>query len=95
MATYHLRLKNDTKSGGGKVSAKRHAGYILREDGKSHADYINREGSQITRMIVFSRAISCPNGRRVPRKNFSLRQLAMKTKEMCGTEKLNCRFRMN
>ena len=49
MATYHLRLKNDTKSGGGKVSAKRHAGYILREDGKSHADYINREGSQITK----------------------------------------------
>ena len=46
MATYHLRVKDDTKSGGGKVSAKRHADYIFREDGKSHADYINREGTQ-------------------------------------------------
>ena len=46
MATYHLRVKNDTKSGGGKVSAKRHAVYIFREDGKSHVDYINREGAQ-------------------------------------------------
>ena len=45
MATYHLRVKNNTKSGGGKVSAKRHADYIFREDGKSHADYINREGA--------------------------------------------------
>ena len=49
MATYHLRVKNDTKSGGGKVSAKRHADYIFREDGKSHADYINREGAQSDR----------------------------------------------
>ena len=46
MATYHLRVKNDTKSSGVKVSAKRHAEYILREEGKSHADYINREGAQ-------------------------------------------------
>lgn len=49
MATYHLRVKNDTKSGGRKVSAKRHADYIFREDGKSHADYINREGAQSNR----------------------------------------------
>ena len=46
MATYHLRLKNDTQPSGAKVSAKRHVDYILREDGKSHADYINREGAQ-------------------------------------------------
>lgn len=46
MATYHLRIKNDTQPSGTKVSAKRHADYILREDGKSHADYINREGAQ-------------------------------------------------
>ena len=46
MASYHLRVKNDTKSGGRKVSAKRHAEYILREEGKAHADYINREGFQ-------------------------------------------------
>ena len=46
MATYHLRVKNDTNPGGKKVSAKRHVDYILREDGKSHADYINREGTQ-------------------------------------------------
>ena len=46
MATYHLRVKNDTQPSGIKVSAKRHADYILREDGKSHADYINREGAQ-------------------------------------------------
>ena len=46
MATYHLRVKNDTNPGGTKVSAKRHADYILRENGKAHADYINREGAQ-------------------------------------------------
>ena len=46
MATYHLRVKNDNKPSGGKVSAKRHAEYILREDGKTHADYINRKGKQ-------------------------------------------------
>lgn len=46
MATYHLRIKNDTKANGTKVSAKRHADYILREDAKAHADYINREGAQ-------------------------------------------------
>ena len=49
MATYHLRVKNDTQPSGTKVSAKRHADYILREDGKSHADYINREGAQSER----------------------------------------------
>ena len=47
MATYHLRVKNDTKSGGGKVSAKRHADYIFREDGKSHADlYQSRRSTE-------------------------------------------------
>ena len=46
MASYHLRVKNDTHPTGKKISAKRHADYILREDGKAHADYINREGAQ-------------------------------------------------
>ena len=46
MATYHLRVKDDTKRSSSKVSPIRHADYILREDGKSHADYINREGTQ-------------------------------------------------
>ena len=30
MASYHLRLKNDSKVNGQKVSAKGHAEYILR-----------------------------------------------------------------
>ena len=51
MASYHLRLKNDRKSNGQRVSTKRHADYILREDGKAHAGYINREGSQATDCI--------------------------------------------
>ena len=46
MATYHLRVKDDTKSTGKRISAKRHADYILREEGEAHADYINREGAQ-------------------------------------------------
>ena len=49
MATYHLKVKDDTKSGGKRISAKKHVDYILREDGKSHADYINREGAQSDR----------------------------------------------
>lgn len=46
MATYHLRVKDDTKRSGSKVSPTRHADYILREEGQAHADYINREGAQ-------------------------------------------------
>ena len=46
MATYHLRVKDDTKLSGSKVSPTRHADYILREEGQAHADYINREGTQ-------------------------------------------------
>ena len=46
MATFHLRVKDDTKRSGSKVSPTRHADYILREKGKAHADYINREGNQ-------------------------------------------------
>ena len=49
MASYHLRVKDDTKSGGRRISAKKHVDYILREDGKSHVDYINREGTQSDR----------------------------------------------
>ena len=49
MATYHLRVKDDTKSTGKRISAKRHVDYILREEGKAHADYINREGAQSDR----------------------------------------------
>ena len=46
MATYHLRMKNDTKPNGVKVSARKHVDYIMREDSKKHAEYINREGKQ-------------------------------------------------
>ena len=49
MASYHLRVKDDTRQSGSKVSAKRHADYILREEGQAHADYINREGAQSDR----------------------------------------------
>ena len=57
MATYHLRIKDDTKSGGKRISAKKHVDYILREDGKSHADYINREGAQSDRNdCIFKRS---------------------------------------
>lgn len=48
MASYHLRLKNDTKPNGMRVSAKGHADYILRENAEAHANYINREGNQGT-----------------------------------------------
>ncbi len=49
MATYHLRVKDDTKSTSKRISAKRHVDYILREEGEAHADYINREGAQSDR----------------------------------------------
>ena len=48
MASYHLRLKNDRKPNGSRVSAKGHADYILRENAEAHANYINREGNQGT-----------------------------------------------
>lgn len=46
MASYHLRLKKDTKPNGSKVSAKAHADYILREDGKANPDLVFK-GSQL------------------------------------------------
>lgn len=49
MATFHLRVKDDTKRSGSKVSPTRHADYILREEGRAHADYINRECAQSDR----------------------------------------------
>lgn len=48
MASYHLRLKNDRKPNGTRVSAKGHADYILRENAEAYANYINREGNQGT-----------------------------------------------
>ena len=72
MATYHLRVKNDTKSGGGKVSAKRHADYIFREDGKSHVDYINREGAQSDRIDCIFKGSQLPKwAKGSPQKFFS------------------------
>ena len=72
MATYHLRVKNDTKSGGGKVSAKRHTDYIFREDGKSHADYINREGTQSDRTDCIFKGSQLPKwAKGSPQKFFS------------------------
>ena len=72
MATYHLRVKNDTKSDGGKVSAKRHADYIFREDGKSHADYINREGAQSDRIDCIFKGSQLPKwAKGSPQKFFS------------------------
>ena len=59
MASYHLRLKNDRKSNGQRVSAKRHADYILREDGKAHVGYINREGSHKTDCVF--KAVQLPS----------------------------------
>ena len=46
MATYHLRLKNDTKPNGTKISAKGHADYILRESDEKQTDLIYK-GSQL------------------------------------------------
>lgn len=46
MATYHLRVKDDTKSSGRKISAKRHADYILREEEKVYADYQLRRSTK-------------------------------------------------
>ena len=40
MASYHLRLKNDTKPNGTKVSAKGHVDYILRGGENSHNDCV-------------------------------------------------------
>ena len=103
MATYHLRVKNDSKPSGKKVSAKRHAEYILREEGKAHADYINREGAQSGRddcvfkgsQIVSSREVSYRNGQKARLKNFSLRQPATRIKAIDATKKLSCLYPTN
>jgi hypothetical protein len=47
MATYHLRIKNDTKPNGAKVSAKAHADYILREGENSQKSDCVFQGHQL------------------------------------------------
>ena len=72
MATYHLRVKDDTKSSRTKTSAKRHADYILREEGQSHADYINREGAQSDRTDCIFKGSQLPKwAKDSPQKFFS------------------------
>ena len=61
MATYHFRVKNDTKPNGTKVSAKGHVDYILREDATSHADYINREGTPASESDCVFKAVQLPS----------------------------------
>ena len=72
MASYHLRVKDDTKKSGFKVSAKRHADYILREEGQAHADYINREGAQSDRNDCVFKGSQLPKwAKSSPQKFFS------------------------
>ena len=47
MASYHLRLKNDTKPNGTKISAKAHADYILRESESSQKSDCIFQGHQL------------------------------------------------
>ena len=47
MASYHLRLKNDRKPNGAKVSAKAHADYILREGENSQKSDCVFQGHQL------------------------------------------------
>ena len=60
MATYHFKIKNDTKPNGQKVSAKGHVDYILREDAKSHATYIAREGKTAQKSDCVFKAVQLP-----------------------------------
>ena len=83
MAGYHLRVKNDTKSGGGKVSAKRHAEYILREDRKAHADYINREGSQSEKTDCVFKGSQLLSGLKTRHKDFSTPRFVTRKSRNC------------
>ena len=95
MATYHLRVKNDTHPSGKKISAKRHADYILREDGKSMRIISIEKEHRATALIVSLKEVTYPNGRKARLKNFSLRRPATRTKEIAGTRKLNCLYLTN
>ena len=59
MASYHLRLKNNRKPNGQKVTAKRHVNYIFREEAKAHVEYINLAGSQKTDCVF--KAVQLPS----------------------------------
>ena len=61
MATYHFRVKNDTKPNGTKMSAKGHVDYILREDAKAHAEYINKERTPAHESDCVFRAVQLPS----------------------------------
>ncbi len=65
MASYHLRLKNDRKSNGQKVTAKGHVDYIFREEAKTHTEYTNREGSHKRWIVCLKRGATAEMGARV------------------------------
>ena len=79
MATYHLRVKNDTQPSGIKVSA-------TISTGKEH---------KVKKRIAFSKTVSCLNGQRVQHKNFLARQIVTRVRETGGIKKSNCLYPTN
>ena len=86
MASYHLRVKDDTRQSGSKVSAKRHE--LMRTTSTA-------KERRATAMIVSSKEVSYPNGRKVLLKNFSARRPVMRIRETAGTKKSNCLCQTN
>ena len=90
MATYHLRIKNDTKP-----TEKKY-----RQNVTLNTSCVKKEMPtpiisigkvlRAVKMIVSSRAISYRNGRKARLKNFSRRQHAMRIKAIVDTKKLSC-----
>ena len=98
MASYHLRVKNDTQPSGTKVSALAEQKY--RQNVTPTTFYARTENPMRTisiakerrakKQTVFLKAVSCLNGRKGRHKNFLARQLVTRVKEIAGIKKSNC-----
>ena len=88
MASYHLRMKNDTRI----PVAKKYRQNVMpitfyaRTENPMRIISIEKE-HRATALIVSLKEVTYPNGRKARLKNFSLRRPATRTKEIAGTRK--------
>lgn len=96
MASYHLRMKNDTRI----PVAKKYRQNVMpitfyaRTENPMRTISIVKE-HKATRMIVFSRVVSCQSGLKTRHKDFSTPQRDTRTKGIVATKKSSCLYPMN
>ena len=95
MATYHLRVKDDTKRSALKSLLNVMLIIFYARKGKPMRIISIEKEHRATVMIVSSKEVSYRNGQKARLKNFFLRRLVTRTKETVATKKSNYLCLMN